>query len=64
MAIVALHPFFQMDIREVHSLAKAVRIVERDLLAFFIEPVSLTVVAKHRAENPAVSVEIRKLCGL
>ncbi len=64
MAIVALHPFFQVNVRKVYGLAEAVRIIERDLLAIFVEPVTFSVVAKHRAKYPAMSMKIGELRSL
>src|SRR5215472_11149774 len=61
MAIVALHSFFQMNVRKVHRLTKAIRIVECDLLAVFVEPVSFAVVTKHGAEDPSMPVKVREL---
>src|SRR5580698_10115983 len=54
VAVVALHSLFQMNVREMHSLAEAVRIIERDLLAVSVQPVSLAVVIEDGAEHPAV----------
>ena len=64
MAIVALHPFFEMNVGEMHRFTEAVRIVERDLLAVPVEPVSSAVVVEHGPEDPAMSVKIRELRGL
>src|SRR5437899_2708779 len=64
MAVVALHPFFEMDVGEVHGFAETVGIVEGNLLAVLIEPVSFAVVIENSAEDPAMAVEISKLRGL
>src|SRR5690242_5358401 len=64
MAIVALHPLFQMNVCEVYCFSKAIGIVECDWLTVLVEPVSLAIVVEHRAENPAVSVEIGELRSL
>ncbi len=64
VAIVALHPFFEMDVRQVDGFAEAVRIFEADLLAVFVEPIPLAVVIEDGAENPAMAMEIGELRGL
>jgi hypothetical protein len=64
VAIVALHPFFEMNVGEVHGFAEALRIVERDLFAVLVEPVALAIVIEDRAEDPTVPVEVRELRGL
>ena len=63
MAIVALHSFFEMDVREVDGFAEAIGIFEGDLLAVFVEPVAFAVVIEDGAENPAVAVEVGELRG-
>src|ERR1051325_8019443 len=64
MAIIALHPFFQVNVGEMRGFTEAVRIVERDLLAVPVKPVSSAVVAEHGPEDPAMSVKIPELRGL
>src|SRR3989475_6447010 len=64
MAIVALHPLFQMNVSEVYGFAETVGIVEGNLLAVLIEPVSFAVVIENSAEDPAMAVEISKLRSL
>src|SRR5216683_1778410 len=63
MAVAALHSFFEMDVGQVHGFAETVGIVERDLLAFLVEPIPFAVVVKNRAEDPAMTVEISELRG-
>ena len=63
MAVVALHSFFQMDVSEMDGFAEAVGIIERDLLAVFVEPVPFPVVIEDGPEDPAVAVEIGELRG-
>src|SRR5260370_18158 len=64
VAIIALHPFFQMDIGEVDGFPETVGILEGDLLSVLVQPVPFAVVIQHRAENPAVAVKIGELRGL
>src|SRR6266851_96418 len=61
MAIVALHPFSQMDVGEVYGFAESIWIVEGNLLAVPIEPVSFAVVIENSAKYPAVAMEISEL---
>jgi hypothetical protein len=63
MAVVALHSFFEMNVREMDGFAEALGIIESDLLAFFIQPVAFAVVIEDGAEHPAVAVEIGELRG-
>src|ERR1700747_3689995 len=63
VAIGALHPFFQVDIRKVDGFAKPFRVVKRDLLAVLVEPVAFAIVRVYSAIDPAMPVEIRKLRG-
>jgi hypothetical protein len=63
MAVVALHAFFEMNVGEVDGFPEAVRIIESDLLAVFVEPIAFAVVIEDRAEDPAVTVEIGELRG-
>ncbi len=64
VAVVAVHPFFEMNVGEMHGLGETLRIVERDLLAILVEPTPLAVVIKNGAEDPAMTVEISELRGL
>src|SRR5260370_184087 len=64
VAIIALHPFFEMDIGEVDGFPETVGIIEGDLLSVLVQPVPFAVVIEHRAENPAVAVKIGELRGL
>src|SRR5258708_17317762 len=64
MAVVALHSFLEMDVGEVDGFAETVGIVERNLLAFLVEPVSFAIVVKNGAEDPPMAVEISELPGL
>src|SRR5260370_2281114 len=61
MAVVALHPFFEMDVGEVNGFAETVGIVECDLLAVLVQPVPLAVVIEHVAEDPAMAAAISEL---
>ncbi len=61
VAVDAVHSFFQMDVFEVHGLLELVGIVKRDLLVVLIQQVAFAVVLEHRAENPAVAVEVGEL---
>ena len=63
MAVVALHAFFQMDVREMDGFPEAVGIIESDLLAVLVEPVPFAVVIEDGTEDPAVAVEIGELRG-
>ena len=63
VAIVALHPFFEMNVREVHRFTEAFGILKGDLLAVFVQPISFAIVIEHRAENPAMAMKIGKLRG-
>ena len=51
VAIVALHPLFKMNVREVHRFSKAVGIIEGDLLAVLVQPIPFTIVVEHRAKT-------------
>src|SRR5258708_13452698 len=64
VALMALHPFFEMDIGEVDGFPETVGIIEGDLLSVLVQPVPFAVVIEHRAENPAVAVKIGELRGL
>src|SRR6266849_4947278 len=64
VAIIALHPFFEMDIGEVDGFAETVGILEGDLLSVLVQPVPFAVVIKHGAKNPAMAVKIGELRGL
>src|SRR5258708_5072252 len=64
VAITALHPLFEMDVRQVYGSPKSLGMVEGDLLAVLIEPVSFAVVIEDSAENPSVPVKIGKLCSI
>ena len=64
VAIVALHAFFEMNVREMHRFRKAIGIFEGDRLSILVEPIAFAVVIEDGAKNPAVSVKVRKLRGL
>src|SRR6266852_3729892 len=64
VAIIALHAFFEMNIRQVYRFPEALGIVESDLLAVLVQPIPLAIVVENRAKNPAVPVKISKLRGL
>ena len=53
MAVGALHTFFKMNIREVDSFLKALRIIEGDLFAVLIEPIPFTVVFVRQRGRPS-----------
>ena len=61
VAVNAVHPFFEMNVFEVHGLPKFVGIVERDRLVVFIEQVALAIVLEDRAEDPSMTVEVAEL---
>src|SRR5260370_39241123 len=61
VAIVALHSFLQMNVGKVDGFAQAVGVIESNLLAVLLQPISLAVVIEERAENPAVAVNISEL---
>ena len=63
MAIAALHPFFEMNIRKMYGFPEAVGIIERDFLAILVEPISFSIVVEHGTEHPAMAVEIGELRG-
>src|SRR5260370_21649697 len=63
MAVAALHSFLEIDVGEVDGFAETVGIVERDLLAFLVEPIPFAVVVNNRAEDPTMAVEISELRG-
>ena len=52
-----------MDVGEVDGFPETVGILEGDLLAIFVEPVSFAVVIENGSENPAVAVKIGELRG-
>ena len=62
MAINAVHALLEMNVFEMDSLVEFLRIVERHRLVFAIQQRALAVVLEHRAENPAMAVEVGKLC--
>src|SRR5208282_3003689 len=64
VTIGALHTFFQMNVGQMHGFLEALRIIEGDGAAVFIQPVPFPVVVVDAAENPAVAVEIGELRGL
>ena len=64
MAIDAVHALFKMNVLEMDSLVKFLRIIERDRLVFAVQQRTLAIVLEGRAENPAVAVEVGKLCVL
>src|SRR5713226_4344274 len=64
VAIIALHAFFEMNIRQVYRFPEALGIVESDLLAVLVQQIPLAIVVENRAKNPAVPVKISKLRGL
>src|SRR6266850_6378474 len=47
-----------------NGFPKAVGIVERNLLAFFVEPVPFPIVVEDGSEHPAMAVKVSELCGL
>ena len=61
VAVDAVHPFFQMDVFEVHRFLELIGIVERDLLVVLVEQVAFAVVLEDGAEDPAMAVEVGKL---
>src|SRR3989475_2828314 len=64
MAVVALHPFFEMDVSEVYGFAETVWVIKCNLLPVFVEPVSFAIVMEDRSEDPAMAMEISKLRSL
>ena len=53
-----------MNVLQMNGFPEAVRIIERDLLTIFVEPVAFAVVIEDGAEHPAVAVEVSELRGL
>src|SRR5882762_7781281 len=64
MTIIALHPFFKMDVRKVDCFAETIRVVKGNLPAVLVQPVPFAVVIEDGPENPAMAVEIGELRGL
>ena len=61
VTIDAMHSFFEMDIVEVHGLAKFVGVVGGNYFSLGVEQVALAIAFEYFAEEPTVTVRIGKL---
>ncbi len=59
MTIDAVHALFQMDVFQVHRLAKLFGIVERHRLIMIVQQGALAIMLEHSAKDPTVTVEVR-----
>ena len=64
VTVNAVHPFFKMDVVEMHSLPEAIRIVRRDDCIPGVEQVPFTISFEDFAKHPAMSVKVCELRAL
>src|SRR5437764_10737279 len=61
MTICAVHPFFQMDVFQVHGLLEFFWIIGRDHAAVLVEQVAFSISFEDGPEYPSVTVKIAEL---
>src|ERR1700683_2997357 len=61
MAIGAVHPFFQMNVAQLHALLKLVLVVGRDNVALRIQEIAFAIALIHRAKHPAMAMKVGEL---
>ena len=61
VAVDTVHPFFKMNVLQMHSLLELVGSVERDRFIAAVEQSAFAIVLEHCAENPSVTMEVGEL---
>src|SRR6266849_3439096 len=61
MTVNAMHSLFQVNVLQMHCPPEFVRIIGRNYIVLLIEQIALAVLLVNRPENPAMTMEVRKL---